>query len=399
MGQLLMPRLIEIFKLARDTLFCLIADLKFTALSKVGLNQRATRSPRVDPKVLNCRVQLTTQKKNNITFDAFTVKICGSIHAPTDMHYTTLRISIADVTNGIHRAEPVLSSVKKWQMQNSPIFCYNCELGKLPDADTVLSDWITVAHINLDWLAYPRRGERNLQLNASILSAQSGQELAAASCIFTYENPTFGYADFHDNIHRKKTLGVMLAFAVGAADKKLANCEVAVIKDWVRAKFGSSQASNRTKRQLDRALKEAVHFFRKGNRINICQTCKEIVEIAPVADRYEILELCLYVVQSDGFATMEELTLLKNLADWLEVDPERFRSMMEKVLPLSMHEVEDAEVVLGVTSDMSKEKTRKRLNKEYRKWNARVTNTDPDVQSQADQMLRFIADARNQYVG
>jgi hypothetical protein len=71
---------------------------------------------------------------------------------------------------------------------------------------------------------------------------------------------------------------------------------------------------------------------------------------------------------------------------------------MEKVIPLEMHEVKDIESILGVTSDMNTEITRARLNKEYVKWNARVTNTNPDVQNQADQMLTLIAEARSQYI-
>lgn len=398
MGRFLMPSLIEVLKSAADTLFRSIADLKFTTLSKVGFNPSAALFSQVGSKDLNCRVQLATQKKDDIVFDAFTVKISGSIHAPSDMHYTTLQISIADVTNGIHRAEPVHGSVKKWQMQDSPVFCYSCDLGKLPNADSTLSDWITVAHINLDWLALPRKGERNLQFSTSILSAESGQELAAAACIFTYENPTFGYADLQENVQGTRTLAVTLAFAVGAADNRLSDCEIAVIKEWSRANFDSSQASNRARRKLDKALKEAIRFFREGYRIDIFQTCKEIVEIAPIAGRYEILDLCLHVVQADGVASVEELTLLKDLAEWLEVNADRFRAMMEKILPVGMHEVGDAEIVLGVTSDMSKEKTRQHLNREYRKWNSRVTNSDPDVQTQADQMLKFIAETRSEYI-
>jgi hypothetical protein len=37
------------------------------------------------------------------------------------------------------------------------------------------------------------------------------------------------------------------------------------------------------------------------------------------------------------------------------------------------------------------------LNKEYSKWNSRVTNADPDIQTQADQMLTLIAEAKSQY--
>ncbi len=73
--------------------------------------------------------------------------------------------------------------------------------------------------------------------------------------------------------------------------------------------------------------------------------------------------------------------------------------MMEKILPVSIHEVKDTEVLIGVTSGMSKEGSRHQLNREYAKWNARVTNSDPRVRTQADQMLKLIAEARSQYVG
>ena len=72
--------------------------------------------------------------------------------------------------------------------------------------------------------------------------------------------------------------------------------------------------------------------------------------------------------------------------------------MMEKIIPVDMHETADIETLLGITSDMSQEKAREHLNKEYAKWNSRVTNSDPKIQSQADQMLRLIAEARTQLV-
>ena len=92
------------------------------------------------------------------------------------------------------------------------------------------------------------------------------------------------------------------------------------------------------------------------------------------------------------------MTLLRNLASWLNADAERFRTMMHKILPVNIHDCEDAEAVLGVTANMDNEQTRQRLNTEYRKWNARVTSSDPEVQAQADHMLRFIAEARVEYV-
>jgi hypothetical protein len=105
------------------------------------------------------------------------------------------------------------------------------------------------------------------------------------------------------------------------------------------------------------------------------------------------------VAQANGSVTSEELNLLKDFANWLEIDADKFREMVQKVLPVNMHEEKDVETILGVTSDMNKEKARRHLNKEYSKWSARVTNSDPEIQSQADQMLKLIAEARSQYIG
>ena len=72
--------------------------------------------------------------------------------------------------------------------------------------------------------------------------------------------------------------------------------------------------------------------------------------------------------------------------------------MMEKVLPVNMYEVKDLEISLGIAADMNREQTCRQLSKEYRKWNSRVTNRNPKVKTQAERMLKLIADIRNQYV-
>ena len=358
-----------------------------------------TPSERPDMAVLNCRVQLTRLKEDNCIFDAFIVEITGTIHALAEMLHTTLQISIADVTENTHNPKPIQSRIKQWQMKNSSVFCYSADLGKLPQQDTVLSEWTPVAQLHLDWLMFPHRGSRNLRFYTSILSHQSGKELASAVCSFGYENLEYGYIDLQNNIQRSKTLAVALAFAVSAVDGKIYDCEVELIKRWARANFDLSQTSQKERQKLEKALNKTIAFFSHGNQLDTYKICQEIVELVPLAERYDILDLCLYVAKANGVASAEEIALLKNLANWLEVDNKRFRDMVEKILPVGMHEVRDEEVILGVNSDMSKEKTRLQLNKEYSKWNARVTNADPQIQSQADQMLKLIAEARSVYIG
>lgn len=354
----------------------------------------------VDIRILNCRVQLKKLKEDNRQCDALGVEICGSIHTATEGCQAALKVSILDVTDGLPLA--VQMQIKPTASVSGPAmtpFCHKSELGKLPHQVTILPDWTSVGQFSLEKLLFPRKGNRTLQIETSILASRSGQELAHARCTFVYDNATFGYMDLQENAERTKVLAVALAFAVGAADGNLYDCEIELIKNWARDNIldNPEQVSEEDARKLDKALGKTIAFFRAGNHLDASGICGEIVTIAPVAQRYDILELCLYVVRSSGSAAAEQLTLLKNLAGWLEVNPERFRTMMDKVLPIEMHQVKDMETVLGITSGMDKEEVRHHLNKEYSKWNARITNSDPGIQTQADQMLKLIAEARGQY--
>ncbi len=374
---------------------------------KNGYNQDIKSLAPPDIGILNCRVELTKQKQGNSVSDAFTISIRGSIHSPADSPETdvTLRVSIMDVTHGLQRAEPVQGRSKQWQMGNSSVFCYDASLGRLPDRITTLPEWVEVARLNIDWLNFPRKGRRNLQFLVSVLSQQNGRELACTKFNSFYINPTPGYMDVKENIQRTKKLTIALAFAVSAADRRLYNCEIETIKSWARENFLKTQDAisetqdDRVCRKLEKALDRTVAFFRAGNQLNTYAICKKIIEIAPSAARYDILAFCLSVAKTKGFVTFEELTVLKDLARWLEADMNRLRDMMEKTLPVDMHQVRDVEITLGLTKDMNKEKTRRQLNKEYSKWNSRVTSSNPLIRAQAEQMLRLIAEARCRYIG
>jgi len=355
--------------------------------------------PEIDLTVLNCRVKLSEQQDGDCVYEAFDVEICGSIHARRDVQSATLSISIEDATYPEHNTEPVHALVKQWQMPDSSVFCYNAKLGKLPHQVTTISEWTSIALLRLDWLSLPRKGKRELMFITSIFPAEGGEQLACARCYFEYHNRDFGYIDMKENIQRSRTLAVALAFAVSAADNKLYDCEIELIKNWSRKNIDLSETTGKERRKLERALNETIAFFRDGNTLNNYDICREIVEITPPSEREPILNLCLHVAQANGSVTSEELNLLKDFASWLEIDSDTFREMVQKVLPVNMCEVKDVETILGVTSDMNKEKARRHLNKEYSKWSARVTNFDPEIQSQADQMLKLIAEARSQYIG
>jgi uncharacterized tellurite resistance protein B-like protein len=198
-----------------------------------------------------------------------------------------------------------------------------------------------------------------------------------------------------------KRLGIMLALAVGAADDVLNEAEFAVIKKWAdeNIKFEGGKFSRFiSRRRLKAALNEAADFFYAGNQFDIHSICKELTQTATAANKYDILELCLCVVGADGLAAERELEELQRCAWLLGAEEDKFRSMMERILPVTVHEKANEKLLLGLRPNMKTEEVRKGLNKEYRKWNARTANRNPDVQEQAEQMLRLIADTRKRYM-
>ncbi|MFC1739113.1 TerB family tellurite resistance protein [Planctomycetota bacterium] len=350
------------------------------------------------PDALRCRLELTNQRSQGSIVDVFNVGIKGTIHSPAEEQDAIVQIVIDDVTKDIDSSKPVHAKTKQWRKENSDVFRYQAKLGRLPNQETILSDWTSIAKIHSDWLLFPRRANLKLRFGVSILSEENRQQLACAVCGFAYDNVAFGYIDLDENKQRTKTLAVALAFIVSAVDKKLYKCEIELIKSWAKKSFDLANASGKARRKLEKALDKTVAFFQAGNRLDTFQICKELVEITPASRRYDVLELCLNVARANGVASPEEVALLKNIANWLEVDKDLFRSMMQKILPCTMHKVKDAHSVLGLDDDMSEEKTHRLLNKEYGKWNARVTNMDPEIRRQADDMLSIIAKARTRHL-
>jgi|GEM_PF-406210 hypothetical protein len=374
------------------------------AAAGVGRSPETRRSDKSDGAVnlgmLNCRARIGREPKGDTWQTVLILDICGTIEAPDENHEVGLKTTLSDVTDNKGQTPlPVPVRPKQGPINRAVSFTYQTEIGKLCRQRTVLEDWMTVAQISPEWFVLPRQGHRELRFSVAIISQSTGQELAAGSCVGAFENLEIGYLDVDDNIQRAKTLAVGLAFSVGAANNALREPETNVIYGWVRTNFGSGDASEGARLELEQALRKTAGFFLKGGRLNLEEICNEIVEIAPMVGRLDIMDLCLRVAGAKGQVTASDIGLLKDLAQWLKIDRTRLRAMVEKTLPVSMHQSEDAEMILGVTTEMSKDEVRHQLNREYAKWSSRVISSDPAIRKQADQMLNLIANARTQYIG
>jgi hypothetical protein len=353
----------------------------------------------VDTGVLNGRARIGRQPKGDSWQSVLIIDICGTIEAPDDGHEVGLEVKLADVTDDKANPLPAMSRPKQGSIHNVTPFVFQTSMGKLCSQSTVLEDWTAVAQISPEWFVLPRQGHRELQYTLAVVSQPTGEHLAETTCTAPYESIETGYLDVEDNIQRAKTLAVGLAFTVGAANNALQETEIDIIHGWVATNFGSADASEAAQLELERALRKTASFFLRGGHLNVQEICTEIVQIAPMVGRLDILDLCLRVAAAKGQVTQAELTVLKDLAEWLQIDRNRLRTMVEKILPIDMHKTQDAEIILGVTTEMSQDEARHQLNREYAKWSSRVISSDPAIRKQADQMLNLLANARTQYVG
>jgi len=352
----------------------------------------------VDLAVLNCRARIGRQPQGDDWQSVIIVEICGTIEAPDDEHEVDLEVGIVDVTDGPEKPVAVLTRPKHGSIQQAEPFQYRTGMGKLCHRTSVLEDWTAVAQLSPEWFVLGRQGHRDLQYNLSLVSQTTGDQLAAATCVAPFEAVEIGYLDIEDNIERARTLAVGLAFNIAMADDTLSEAGVDVIHDWVGNHFGTDNAEPAAKRELERALQKTAAFFQRGGRLNLADICTEIAEIAPMVGRLEILNLCLTVTRAKGQVTATELALLRDLSNSMQIDPDRFRAMVDKTLPIEMHGQQDPEMVLGVSQKMDPDDARRRLNREYAKWSSRVISSDPAIRNQADQMLKLIAEARTQFV-
>jgi hypothetical protein len=333
--------------------------------------------------------------------DSFEVKIRGLISAPTDQCNVDVQFLIADVADERSEPRPVLSTAQQFQMEDSPAFCFRANIGKLPNSITCLSNWTQIARIRIDLLRFPRKGKRKLKFITSIISTTEDRQLACAAATIDYENGSVGYIDAKENRHRTETLTVQLAALVCSSAQKPTEAAVKVVSDWINAKIKASAGANneaQMRSESEQVLKDSLQGPNAHDRPDIDAVCKEMAEAATIIERYEAIELCLLAAKAAGNISPEQITILGGLADSLGVDRDKFQAKVQKILPLGIYENKDFGFILGMREDMSVDEARKQLNKEYRKWNARVTHADPDTQTQASQMLTLIADARTKYI-
>jgi len=246
--------------------------------------------------------------------------------------------------------------------------------------------------IPVDTLVFPRKGARKIRFHFDAEGTS-----ASAQCTVTHQCTEAGYLEKKDNRKKFEILAVQLAFAVSSADGEVHQKEAHVIREWIRRRVEVAGDEGAAKDRLNTAIRQELQEFRDGKIRDVHGVCQKVLGVTTVADRYDVLELCLKVAQADGVAEEDELDMVNRLAELLDVDQERFRSMRDQHFSAVIENqsgMVDANELLGITPEMSETDVKKHLRKEFQKWNQLATHKDADKREQAKRMLDLIGKKR-----
>ena len=351
---------------------------------------------------LRCQVRLKQAGKQEGDGTAFEISICGSVLVPSEKPDVDVQILIADITDNKKKPMPLLSALDKLQGKEPTAFSLRKYIGRTPQNPYVISNWLPIAEINTDLLKFPHEGLRKTKFVISIFSHKKEEPIVSNIAIVDYQNDQPGYIDIKNNHQKSEAVTLQIATALSWSNDQINQNQADVIATWIDNKadlMNDENSKNRTVARLNQLKQESIEYCQKHNYFDFESVSREIADSASIVDRHDLIKLSVQVVAADTDITQTHLILLKQIADYLDIDTDIFRSLAQKFLPVNIYDGKNIEIVLGIADDMSDEQIQKQLNNEYRKWNARVTHPDASIRQKADEILALIAKLRNERIG
>ncbi len=333
----------------------------------------------------------------------FFLKMGGFFKLPPNTLAGVFSLSLWDITNGEakDKRKQVLCYHPQFQLTGTQVFLWTHIL-QMAGGTRQYNDWVEILPIPIELLTFPSKGNRKLLFELTIASMTNIQNpVAKASYVYYYFNDSMGYIDGIKLRIKGEELGLRMAAAVSAVDGSLDKAEKAVIRKWMDTRIDSlpKDLRDETTKKLSRALliAERISASIKPNEIEML--CEDTINEYPInsiakGDLYDIVELCMNVAAADGIAEPTELELVDKIAKLLKIDPDKLRTLSEKLLPVNIHSEKNIDNILGLKPEWTNREKKKHLREQYREWSARVTHSDAKIRDQADEMLKLIAEER-----
>ena len=349
--------------------------------------------------IFTCKVTNDVIEGEDYDWDVFNIQMKGIVEGPHDNFSVKYIVRLYDITDGDET--PVFSTYEDFQAGDSKVFFHESEISSLPYESTIYKDWSTVIKVPKLFLEYPRKGQRKLKFQVVVIEPIVRTIYAEGTATIVYNNTDNGYLDAADNREHFEEMLIKTALLVSASDGEMDAEEANVVKTWIKKRLTiyNDNYKDSEKERMNTYIKDAYQEIQNDD-LDIYEVLEGIENVASEGEKFELFQICLDVAQADGEADDAELTIIHEIADYINLDRKQFKSMVEKTLPITMHTSEASdEDLLGIEYDMSVKAIKKILNEQYKKWSSRVTSSDPAIREQAESMIQKIAEARKRYIG
>ena len=308
---------------------------------------------------------------------------------------------------------PVISTFEGTSEFESRVYEQRLRVGKL-ESGQYWPNWVELCDFTDQEIIGPVKGQRKLLVRAFLWDVNqpanfkhgfpedSAGTVDFAEIEIPYNFINVGYTELDPNRLKVQGLSVQLAIGLAMSDGSLDRSEGNVIKKWMKESVQSAPKSDRTKvkNSLNKAL-ETGSKKAKERKTNINYICKQLDKKAGVAEKYDVLELCLDVMSADGKADQEELAFIEKISKNIGIDYKEITKLKERrLLDLELPEAATADVdkALDIDPSWSQDEKKKHIMKLYRKYNSRINSAKGQSQKKSAQsMLDLCAEAMKKY--
>lgn len=336
----------------------------------------------------------------------------GMLPNSRDMHLS-FAISAIDVTDGKGSYRPVTSIIEGAQEESTICFGITNAFGRVAK-DISITDWVHLGAIIPDLIEPPYSGNREIHVLVRIfntddpitivggMSGEDGELILFDTLTFNHNFTDKGYKEASEDREESRSLSLKIGVAVAMADGSLDDSEGEVLKAWIVKEIAafSDDEQKRLKNLFNTSLKEA--FEQAKNRdLLLSDLVERLAKIGDKKSKYDAVELCLDVMAADGIADPEEMSVIRNVAEALDLDMDEIERMREKVtlnLSTQLTSAEGMESLVGIDASWTNEQKKKHLRTEFQKWSNRLNSLpEGDDREAAQNMLDNIATLRKKY--
>lgn len=183
---------------------------------------------------------------------------------------------------------------------------------------------------------------------------------------------------------------LVLSSYIIRADGRIMHSEMELVRAMLRQNFGETaavQGDEILRRLFDEQKRVGVQQFRQ----TVADCCRQIAKNMDVAQRLQLLHFMVMISQADGHVAPEEVTAMKECAQWLGMQP----AEIDSLLGMGGDSLDDAYRVLGVRPDATDDE----LKRAYRRLALehhpdKVAALGEDIRKAAEKKFQEINNAK-----